>query len=540
MAITLCLILYLAAAPSSAAAALHHAPLAGKQEASTASGEVAKLEAWTERFHVGRRKTSMDQCIKLKELLRAARSQSRKNVAIRNLTVIALVELFAAGASAEVSIDPKRAETGTWLMRLAKQEFQWMRTPDLTRWVISSVLIASSSATPRGRAGAIELLISDPTPELLLGLSTCSRNSDPIVRSAALNALAGWQDESVHRLFARFLADKVPEDQEKKGERASRRAHELGVAERHFSKVRLADNSRATRAVHDWVVNHIGSEDWRASAQALGMTLALGDTIAIPILIDALGLWHERSVEGAPVKRSLHDLAGALGERSGRNLGPHPDRWKRWWEVVQAGGVSTAEIREAAKKGDRTSATFYGLRPESDRVVFVIDRSTSMSWGRYGEDSAGPSRYEQAVDQMLAFVGAMGPQARFNIILFSNRSLVWRPSLQPAKSTHLREARSWLNSHKPNGATNLRQSIELAFQIDKKGQPVLEKLEADTLIVLCDGQTALHSGDWVAPFFARVLPPTRMIVHAVQIGGVGDGTLEALAAQSGGNFVLAD
>ena len=71
------------------------------------------------------------------------------------------------------------------------------------------------------------------------------------------------------------------------------------------------------------------------------------------------------------------------------------------------------------------------------------------------------------------------------------------------------------------------------------GMPDLAVLEADTVIVLCDGETEEGPG-WVEPFLRSVNQRARVVFHCVRIGAAGDGTLEKLAGGSGGDFVRVD
>ncbi len=56
------------------------------------------------------------------------------------------------------------------------------------------------------------------------------------------------------------------------------------------------------------------------------------------------------------------------------------------------------------------------------------------------------------------------------------------------------------------------------------------------MIVLCDGETA-EGRSWVWPWWREVAEETCVRFHCVQLGGGGNGTLEALAEVSGGEFV---
>jgi hypothetical protein len=77
------------------------------------------------------------------------------------------------------------------------------------------------------------------------------------------------------------------------------------------------------------------------------------------------------------------------------------------------------------------------------------------------------------------------------------------------------------------------------MRVGPDGLPDLALLEADTVIVLCDGETA-EGPDWVEPFLRRANLRARVVFHCVQVGAVGDGTLQKLASGSGGDYVRVD
>jgi len=221
-----------------------------------------------------------------------------------------------------------------------------------------------------------------------------------------------------------------------------------------------------------------------------------------------------------------------LQRRSGRMIGASPEHWRGWWDAVRAGDAELA----AAEGGDAepvSRATFFGLRPESDQVWFVLDRSTSMS-ALLG--TSGSSLYEEAIGQLLRYVESSGRGTRFGITLFSDETRVWRRKPTWATEHDLDAARRWLEANGPDGSTELLPALEETLHLRHDGTVDLAALEVDTVIVLCDGETA-QGPDWVEPLLERVLEPTRIVFHCVLIGDRGDGTLEALAEGSGGTFL---
>lgn len=167
-------------------------------------------------------------------------------------------------------------------------------------------------------------------------------------------------------------------------------------------------------------------------------------------------------------------------------------------------------------------------------MTFVIDRSGSME----SPGPSGESRYREALEQLTGFVEALGPQASFRVVLFDSNVHLWKEKLQQATPAMLSAARSWVGGQKPAGGTNLKPAIERLMRGHggESGDP--ERLEEDTVIVLCDGATA-EGSDWVEPFWEQVGWRSEIVFHCVQLGGGGNGTLEELARVSGGEFVRA-
>jgi hypothetical protein len=274
------------------------------------------------------------------------------------------------------------------------------------------------------------------------------------------------------------------------------------------------------------------SPDWRDAARARSLCPALDTTRAAPLLIESLALWTQRLENGVGSRRIQHEILEELRRISGRSLGAFPERWNLWWMAVQEGRIAALDDEQGVARSV-TSATFFGLRPVTDRVMFVVDRSGSM---KSGFGTTGHSRYEEAIDQLVAFASNLGSAGRFGVTLFDSGARRWRSRLVEASPTNVNAAHRWLSTHKPDGGTQLRAGIATALDLDSQGRIKLERLEADTVIVLCDGGTAQGKG-WVSDWLERFNEEARLIFHCVQIGGGGDGTLQALAEGTGGDFV---
>jgi hypothetical protein len=136
---------------------------------------------------------------------------------------------------------------------------------------------------------------------------------------------------------------------------------------------------------------------------------------------------------------------------------------------------------------------------------------------------------------MVRFLQASGEQTRFNVILFSDEPLRSSARLVAARIETIERARSALLERVPAGDTYLAPAIALALHLDE-GAFDAERLEADTIVVLCDGETGEGPG-WVGPLLERIHAEARVVFHCVLIGNRGDGTLRLLAEGTGGDYL---
>ncbi len=397
---------------------------------------------------------------------------------------------------------------------------------DLERFLAREVLPASATQPIQRRRAALWLVAPRPNPGLLLALLTCVRDPDARMRDLALEAVCGYQDPGVHRLFLGLL-DGRPAKPELP------RAAEL--AERHFARVQLDHGDPLVERLCAIVLPGLASTDWRSVSRAVVLSHPLEHARAVPALIDALESWKKRGDDGLQALRIEHEIARALAARAERDYGFDVPRWREWWSAVQRGELAPPRTEGGGEAGTRPS--FFTLRPWTDRVVFVLDRSGSMyePFGPASADGGRRTRWDEAVAQLCEFVRQLGPSARFNVVVFHDYAEAWKEELVPADAAGLRSVRLWLDQ-KPHGGTLLRAGVERALGVRGDAGPDLARLEADTVIVLCDGAT--HEGpEWVRSFLSRVNASARVAFDGVQIGSEGDGTLERLAQGSGGEFV---
>jgi hypothetical protein len=137
---------------------------------------------------------------------------------------------------------------------------------------------------------------------------------------------------------------------------------------------------------------------------------------------------------------------------------------------------------------------------------------------------------------MTRFLQASGPETRFNVVLFDDETLLSSVELIEASPQNLERARVALSARPPGGGTHLVPALKLALCLGPDGQVDLDQFQADTIIILCDGEISEGTG-WIAPLVRRVVPETLVRIHCVNIGNHGGAALEELARLTGGDFV---
>jgi len=445
----------------------------------------------------------------------------------------ATVLLDLAGLYLEAGDDPTRPTPEGQLRDNAFDALKAHMNAALTHFLAVDVLSVPRLQPLERRLAAARLFQLQTVPSSKLALVGCARDKDTRMRHAALAALVGWGDDIVHALFLNELERAFAGDRDAAG----------WLAEKHFAEVKFTPKSRILLRYQQLIQSGIVSASWREASRAIALSKPLDNESIVPFLIEALVTWQARAETGAQSLRIRFELQSALRARSGRQFGMEAEDWRKWWALVRSGEVRGVNPSSQGGFQESTRPSFFGIRPMSDRVVFVLDRSGSMS-EPFGAATMGIGdrehrRWDEAAKQLLAFVQAMGPKAKFNVLQFHDYAEAWRDQLLPATPENLRSIKEWLDYQRPAGGTELRSGVERAMQIKSDGQIDFTKLEADTVIVLCDGETSEGSG-WVDAFLERFNSQARIVFHGVQVGSRGDDTLQKLARGSHGDFAKVD
>ncbi len=346
-------------------------------------------------------------------------------------------------------------------------------------------------------------------------------------RAAYLRAFGGVRDGSVRTLAARFAG--------------------FDPLSNPHTKEPYTDDERKTLRLA--AVKGLALQGSPEVAPLLQKCLDLAKDKDLKLAI-AAGLGNIR--DGAaiePLLRLLQDgeaevvAAGqtSLNALTGENHGTDYAKWRAWWngakKTWKPSGPPTAAVADAAKKG---GTGFYGIETKSLRIMYVLDRSGSMTANDAGKE--GKTRMQAAREELIRAIRALPDDATFNLIFYNHAYEVWNKAMMPANKDNKSAAIAWVEAVDAAGNTNLFDPLERAFELAGRG--AFDKaygVDLDTIFFMSDGQ----------PNRGRIIDPKEILkevkrmnslkkvkVHTI---GVGDGQdeefMRGLAELTGGQYV---
>jgi hypothetical protein len=210
----------------------------------------------------------------------------------------------------------------------------------------------------------------------------------------------------------------------------------------------------------------------------------------------------------------------------------HGDLLNKWQEALAA-EVPLVERKLETVRGvpykrlrQRTAATFYGLELDSTNLQFAVDRSVSMilpvtrepqrpdfesrkadilkrrpEVNRMTRDGFMP-RFHVAAAELNAALDAMSQKAQFGITLFNTQQ--FHSERGPNGIAERRKAFNWMLSTDPQGGTDIQAAL----------LSIIEKAEADTIVLLSDGEPTSIA---ILEEIHRANAVKRLNIHVVSI-----------------------
>ena len=414
------------------------------------------------------------------------------------------------------------------------EQLRFLRAPESIRVIVKAL----KAKSPAVRAVAAEVLAGIPTGEVTGELlKRAKKEKDETVLPLLLEALGDHGSETALPLLLGQAKGRKDSDTRRAAIRALAR---LGF---HHPKVRaflldlLTSRSEEDRilaldaaassgdpSLAARILPNLDHDAWPVRLTAVEALDQLRPVAAIAPLIARVGVEEEDRVRDA--------IAGALFRLTGMNLYDNAEIWQQWWKEHGPGFEVPADVPTLPEQhAGGTQAGFYGIPVKSDRVVFVLDQSGSMSAPGApptAEDKEGRNRLDVAVREVLGAVAKLKNRARINVILFHTTIHPWKPTLQPLSGGNRAALASHLETKKPTGGTNLYDGLEMALQTK----------DVDTIFLLSDGVPG--SGKFVStPDILRAVrrenQTRRIAIHCVSIGMDSD-LLRKLAQENGGRY----
>ena len=271
------------------------------------------------------------------------------------------------------------------------------------------------------------------------------------------------------------------------------------------------------------------------------VTFKLLAAVATPAAIDVLvaRLAREEGVPAGEIITHLHALT--------EETFPDAQLWADWWAKNRETWKRDPErLAQADKIQRQPYSRYFGLELRSARVLFVIDRSGSMSWGidyAGGDDGRSSKEPKMVVAQreLVKAVQGLDERTSFNILSYSTNFEPFQRRPVRATRENRDKAAKWIGKLQPDGQTNLAGSLLTAFENTRPWTGANDEAIADTIVVPTDGAPncgpIAYEKDTLAEL-KRLNADGMVTIHAIFLGVDGkEEFMRSLASEHGGKFI---
>ncbi len=388
---------------------------------------------------------------------------------------------------------------------------------------------------------AMELLEKVPGEDVSAEIVAFAGSRDPEVVSTALRVLAARKDVSVLPELGKLLGSK----EEARRLETLQCVHALRSGDVGWEAElleRLRKTSRSRRDVAEFgltmtLLSELGCEealatawdaldhkDWTVRAAAIDFCARVRKVESVPKLIDRL------DEESGRLREDLLDVLRSLTAMRFNEQ----RRWQEWWKdsrdgfaLIPADAFAKEDAAAQRPKG-ATAASYYGIPLVSDRVVFVVDVSGSMS-AKVGTGGTR-TRLDEAKAQLRRVVENTPKHFLFNVVSFHTDVAAIFDAMQKVGGRGRDEALQRIDDLKPLGATNVHDALRRAF----------DEREVDTIYLLSDGSPSagpITDPEQLADAVQAWNRTRRLRIHCIAIGADSP-MLKRIAAESGGNYAM--
>lgn len=259
----------------------------------------------------------------------------------------------------------------------------------------------------------------------------------------------------------------------------------------------------------------------RSVAEALG---SVNNPQVAPILINLM--------KDKPVAALAIDSMERL---TGQSFGNDPGSWRKWLaENKEFKPVNTPipdyleakrkkEEAEREKNKDNDSAEFYGVEIKGENILFVLDKSGSMS------SSAGSgTRLDQLKKEFNEMVDTLGYKVKLGVLWFPGNDTYPRTGVEEATPSFKERLKKYINKVKETGSTPIGEAMTYAFE------KIVEKREIDAIYLLSDGSPN-GSADQVQQLIKDLNSSHFIKIHTISLGSDSE-FLKNVAADNYGTY----
>ena len=231
------------------------------------------------------------------------------------------------------------------------------------------------------------------------------------------------------------------------------------------------------------------------------------------------------NLNSAPDTKSLSSfLDGPLPQST-----QHEESLTTKYAADIVGALLTSSAMGTANSGSGNgtgNGEFFGLNPQSKRIVYVVDSSKSMN---FPHESVGKTRLGRVKLELAKAIYSMDEHQEFFVIFFSDFAIPMPArKLQPATPEAKKKFLSWVAKVPGVGTTEPLEALLIAL-----------RLQPDTIYFLTDGQfnpTIVKAFNKVA---ARTKRNQNVIVNGICLGNrEGESLIRELVEQNSGSYTF--
>jgi hypothetical protein len=322
-------------------------------------------------------------------------------------------------------------------------------------------------------------------------------------------------------------------------------------------------------AVIDIGIKALGDKTWQVRSSAAKVLLQVRAQRAIAPLITAM-----EEEDG----RLLKDYSLALEEITGKYFGMRTAQWRKWWTQIenrfkiptneQLAKTKAKRAENAALYSPPGTTSYHGIDSPSRRVLYIIDVSGSMEANvidreRFQEgDYPSMSRIDIVKTELQRTIERLESYVEINILAFATKVKPWKKSLVKCNVLNKRSAIDWVGRLEAlggtskeglaraglTGAANLEAGKTNTYGVlmralDVAGRGTHDQsyeIAVDTIFFLSDGRPTV--GELVDPDDilreVKVANELRkVVIHTIALGEFQKEFMKTLARQNNGVFV---